>query len=93
MFVHRCKFPDKATFQAWQKPADVVTIVEVGLIEATPAEYNEDGNVINEATYVDGYHVDIKSHSLIESLSEYIVVPKNPRHGVLWAEGCKIVQP
>jgi hypothetical protein len=91
MFVHRCKFPDKATFQAWQKPDDVVTVVEIGLIEATPAQFDENDNIIAEATYLEGYHVDIKSHSLIESLKDYIVVPQNPRHGVLWAEGCHIV--
>jgi len=53
-------------------------IVYIGKIVDTPATFNEDGEVETEATYLDGYHVDIMTSADIAFANAS--QPKNPKH-------------
>lgn len=52
-------------------------IVYIGLIMDTPPVY-EGMNVIEEATFLDGYHVDIMTDDIIEFTNA--LTPENPKH-------------
>ena len=53
-------------------------IVYIGKIVDTPATFNEDGEVETEATYLDGYHVDIMTSADIAFTNA--IEPNNPIH-------------
>lgn len=53
-------------------------IVYIGLIMDTPPVLDEDMNVIEEATFLDGYHVDIMTDDIIEFTNA--LTPNNPKH-------------
>jgi hypothetical protein len=56
----------------------------VGLIVDTPAELDEEGEVVTEATYVDGIHVNIRAVGEDTSaLEAYRVEPNTPAR--VWA--------
>jgi len=39
--------------------SDVIAVVHVGHIVDTPAEYDDQGDIVSEPTFVQGWHVDI----------------------------------
>jgi hypothetical protein len=53
-------------------------IVEIGLIVQTEPTFDEDGNVLTEPIYFNGYHYDVMSEQEIEF--DNIITPKNPKH-------------
>ena len=53
-------------------------IVEIGKIVLENGEYNEDGEVIKEPVFAEGYHYDIMSEQEIDFPNA--VEPKNPKH-------------
>jgi hypothetical protein len=57
----------------------VAAIVEIGLIILEQGTYDEDGNVITEPVYADGYHYDVMSSELYD-FGANLVEPKNPKH-------------
>jgi|14BtaG_2_1085337.scaffolds.fasta_scaffold22283_4 hypothetical protein len=61
----------------------------VGLIVDTPAELNEEGEVISEATYVDGVHCNLRvlpgESELVEGLNDYLVEPTPATPARVWA--------
>jgi len=59
----------------------------VGLIVDTPAELNEEGEIISEATYIDGVHVNIRlmPGESAEGLSDYLVDPTPVTPARVWA--------
>jgi hypothetical protein len=57
----------------------VAAIVEIGLIILEQGTYDEDGNVITEPIYADGYHYDVMSSELYD-FGANLVEPKNPKH-------------
>ena len=58
----------------------------VGLIVDTPAELNEEGEVVTEATYVDGVHVNIRAVGEDTSaLEAYKVDPEPNTPARVWA--------
>ena len=63
----------------------------VGLIVDQPAEFSpeEDGEVLNEATFIDGIHVNIRllpsESELAEGLSDYLVDPTPVTPARVWA--------
>ena len=58
----------------------------VGLIVDTPAELNEEGEVVTEATYVDGIHVNIRAIGEDTSaLEDYRVDPEPNTPARVWA--------
>jgi hypothetical protein len=53
-------------------------IVEIGLIVEVDGTFDEEGNVITEPIYADGYHYDVMSEQEIEF--ENAIIPNNPKH-------------
>ena len=54
-------------------------VVEVGLIIDQEATFDEQGNMLTEPTYRDGYHFDIMSEIEID-FGENEIFPNNPKH-------------
>ena len=57
----------------------VHAVVEIGLIIDKEATFDEQGNLLTEPTYIDGYHFDIMSEKEID-FGESESTPKNPKH-------------
>ena len=57
----------------------VQAVVEIGLIILEQGTYDEEGNVITEPIYADGYHYDVMSSELYDFAAN-LVEPKNPKH-------------
>ena len=54
-------------------------IVEIGKVINIQGTYNENGNVLTEPTFYDGYAYDVMSEQDIVFESE--IFPKHPKHG------------
>ena len=54
-------------------------VVEVGLIIDQEATFDEQGNLLSEPTYRDGYHFDIMTDIEI-NFGENEIFPDNPKH-------------
>lgn len=54
-------------------------VVEVGLLIDQEATFDEDGNVLTEPTYREGYHFDIMSNNEID-FGDKEIFPTNPKH-------------
>ena len=54
-------------------------VVEVGLIIDQEATFDEQGNMLTEPTYRDGYHFDIMTDTEID-FGENEIFPNNPKH-------------
>lgn len=57
----------------------IEAVVEVGLIIDQEATFDEQGNLLTEPTYRDGYHFDIMSEIEID-FGENEIFPNNPKH-------------
>ena len=57
----------------------VHAVVEVGLIINEEATFDEQGNLLTEPTYRDGYHFDIMTDNVID-FGESEIFPNNPKH-------------
>ena len=58
---------------------DIHAVVEVGLIIDQEATFDEQGNLLTEPTYIEGYHFDIMTEKEID-LGENETFPNNPKH-------------
>ncbi len=88
MNIYKLKYTDEAeaiadlttkgviTEEGWG--ADTVAVVYIGRIVDTPATFTDEGEIDTEATYIDGYHVDIMTSATIEFDNEE--QPNNPVH-------------
>ena len=54
-------------------------VVDVGLIINEEATFDEQGNLLTEPTYREGYHFDIMSEIEID-FGESEIFPNNPKH-------------
>lgn len=54
-------------------------VVEVGLIINEEATFDEEGNLLTEPTYREGYHFDIMTDNVID-FGENEIFPNNPKH-------------
>lgn len=57
----------------------VHAVVEVGLIIDQEATFDEQGNLLTEPTYREGYHFDIMTDNEID-FGENSILPNNPKH-------------
>ena len=57
----------------------VAAVVEIGLIVLEQGTYDEEGNVITEPIYADGYHYDVMAENVYD-FGANLVEPKNPKH-------------
>lgn len=58
---------------------DIDAVVEVGLIIDQEATFDEQGNLLTEPTYREGYHFDIMAEKEIDFGANEIF-PNNPKH-------------
>lgn len=88
--TYKLKYTDKETAIADLKAKGVYTedlsfgngihaVVEVGLIIDQEATFDEQGNLLTEPTYIEGYHFDIMSEKEID-FGENEIFPNNPKH-------------
>ena len=54
-------------------------VVEVGLIIDQEATFDEQGNLLTEPTYREGYHFDIMAEKEID-FGDKEIFPNNPKH-------------
>ena len=57
----------------------VEAVVEVGLIIDQEATFDEQGNLLTEPTYREGYHFDIMTDNIID-FGENETFPKHPKY-------------
>lgn len=57
----------------------IEAVVEVGLIIDQEATFDEQGNMLTEPTYREGYHFDIMTENEID-FGENEIFPNNPKH-------------
>lgn len=60
-------------------PEGIEAVVEVGLIIDQEATFDEQGNLLTEPTYREGYHFDIMAEKEIDFGANEIF-PNNPKH-------------
>lgn len=56
-------------------------VVDIGLIILEQGTYDENGDVITEPIFADGYHYDVMSE--VEIVFENEIIVNNPRHKFL----------
>jgi hypothetical protein len=56
----------------------VHSVVEIGLIVDKEATFDEDGNVLTDPIYFNGYHYDVMSENII--IFENEIEVNNPKH-------------
>ena len=89
MNIYKLKYTDKETAIADLITKNVIdedgnyqqgiqAVVEIGLITLTDGTYDNEGNVIIEPIYADGYHYDVMSEQEIEFENKIEV--NNPKH-------------
>ena len=102
-YVYRLKYSTEAEFNsALIEKGVLVNHVRHGLINSPttlavvrlglnpvdqPATYDEAGEELTAATYIPGYHADIKVKEELTFDPSNLVTPKNPMHGIKWAQG------
>ena len=57
----------------------IEAVVEVGLIVNEEATFDEQGNLLTEPTYREGYHFDIMTDNEID-FGENEIFPNSPKH-------------
>ena len=57
----------------------VHAVVEIGMVINQEATYDEQGNLLTEPTYRDGYHFDIMAEKEID-FGENEIFTNNPKH-------------
>ena len=78
--------PETPIETEWEERPRFRNIDVVGLIVDTPAELDEEGEIVSEATYVDGVHVNIRAIGEdISALEDYKVNPEPNTPARVWA--------
>ena len=58
---------------------DIHAVVEIGLLIDQEATFDEQGNMLTEPTYREGYHFDIMSEKEID-FGDKEIFPNSPKH-------------
>jgi hypothetical protein len=87
MKLHKLKYNSKEhaeeSLTALEEVDNIYGIIHVGMLVDNPGMYNDEGEVIQEPTFIEGWHVDIAMEGeLSETLKKYQIFPKNPVHTV-----------
>ena len=91
--VYKLKYPDRETALSdlitkgvYQEidgelsySEDIHAVVEIGMVIDQEATFDEQGNLLTEPTFVDGYHFDIMAEKEID-FGENEIFPNNPKH-------------
>ena len=93
MIIYKLKYTDRETAIAdliakgvYQEIEDemlyaegIEAVVEIGMVINQEATFDEQGNLLTEPTYRDGYHFDIMSEKEID-FGENEIFPNSPKH-------------
>ena len=88
--IYKLKYADKETAIADLIAKGVINenyeylngtqaVVEIGLITDQEATFDEQGNLLTEPTYIEGYHFDIMSDNEID-FGDNEIFPNNSKH-------------
>jgi hypothetical protein len=78
--------PENPVATAWEERQLFRNTDIIGLIVDTPAVFDNDGNVVTEATFVDGFHVNIRAVGEdTATLDAYKVDPEPNTPARVWA--------
>ena len=91
--IYKLKYPDRETgisdliskgvFQEIEGELiygeGIHAVVEIGKVIDQEATYDEQGNILTEPTYRDGYHFDIMTEKEID-FGENEIFPDSPKH-------------
>ena len=55
-------------------------VVEIGKVVSIPATFDENGELLTEPIYYDGYAYDVMSDEEVD-FGSFEIFPKNPAHG------------
>jgi hypothetical protein len=78
--------PENPVATAWEERQLFRNTDIIGLIVDTPAVFDNDGNVVTEATFVDGFHVNIRAAGEdTAALDAYKVDPEPNTPARVWA--------
>ena len=88
--IYKLKYSDKETAIADLIAKEIYTeeleycdgvhaVVDIGKVIDQEATYDEQGNILTEPTYVDGYHFDIMIEKEVDFGANEIT-PNNPKH-------------
>jgi hypothetical protein len=92
MQIYKLKYSNKETAIADLKAKEVYNedlsygqgiqaVVEIGTIILTDGTYDEEGNVITEPIFAEGYHFDVMSENEIDfEIADITNLVKNPKH-------------
>jgi hypothetical protein len=95
MKIYKLKYTDKETAIADLKAKGVYVeteeglsygqgiqaVVEIGTIILTDGTYDEEGNVITEPIFAEGYHYDVMSENEIDfEIADITNLVNNPKH-------------
>jgi hypothetical protein len=92
MQVYKLKYPNKETAIAdliakgvynekLSYGKGIQAVVEIGTIILTNGTYDEEGNVITEPIFAEGYHYDVMSENEIDfEIADITNLVKNPKH-------------
>jgi hypothetical protein len=92
MFIHKLNYLDTETAiadliakgvyieteQGLSYGQGIQAIVEIGTIILTDGTYDEEGNMITDPVFAEGYHFDVMSENEIEF--DNVIAPNNPKH-------------
>lgn len=92
MHIYKLKYKDKAEAITDLQSKNLIdenekykvntqAVVYLGELIDTPATFDSEGNVASEATYLDGYHVDVMLTNPVNFESE--IQTNKPRHKFL----------
>ena len=93
MIIYKLKYTDRETAIAdliskgvYQEIEDemlyaegIEAVVEIGMVIDQEATFDEQGNLLTEPTFVDGYHFDIMTDNVIDFGANEIF-PNSPKH-------------
>jgi len=81
VIVERLSYNEDEELELRQTPYTDITeaVVYIGNIVDVPATFNEDGEVLTDATFLDGYHVDVMLNEAVD-FGDSEVVTDNPVH-------------
>lgn len=58
----------------------IIAVVEIGLIALENGTFDEEGNVLTEPVFADGYHYDILTEDSFNAEFPNQFFPNNPKH-------------
>ena len=81
VIVERLSYNEDEDLELRKTPYTDITeaVVYIGKIVDVPATFDQEGEVLTDATFLDGYHVDVMLNEVVD-FGDNEVVTNNPKH-------------